>query len=98
METSKLKIANIDFMMMKMTKDFLDGKLDGLTYRFDFEYHLAKRYKKMHKEDSEYCDLIYENLFEDGVLKFDEFTEEKFKKVIKKHYTYIKQIAKEGFF
>ena len=52
-----MKLPNIDFMM-NMTKDFLDGKIDGVTYSLDFPYELEKRYKKMHKEDDDYCELI----------------------------------------
>ena len=92
-----MKLPNIDFMM-NMTKDFLDGKIDGVTYSLDFPYELEKRYKKMHKEDDDYCELIYEDLYEDGVARFNELSDQEFKKVIKKHYTYIKKIAKEGFY
>ena len=58
--------------MMNMTKEFLDGKIDGMTYNLDFSYELEKRYKKMHKEDDDYCYLINEDLYEDGVARFNE--------------------------
>lgn len=34
---------NIDYMM-NMTKDFLDGKIDQITYSLDFPYELEQRY------------------------------------------------------
>lgn len=96
-ESCKVNLPNIDFMM-DMTKDFLDGKIDCVRYSLDFEYHMEKRYKKMHKEDDDYCYLIYEDLYEDGVARFNELSDLEFKKLIRKHYNYIKKIAKEGFY
>jgi hypothetical protein len=96
-ENCKVKLPNIDFMM-NMTKEFLDGKMDSVSYSLDFPYELQKRYKKMNQEDDDYCYLIYEDLYEDGVARFDELSETEFKKLIRKHYNYIKKIAKEGFY
>ena len=92
-----MKLPNIDFMM-NMTKEFLDGKKDATSYSLDFSYELEKRHKKMNKEDDDYCYLIYEDLYEDGVARFNELSDTAFKKLIKKHYNYIKKIAKEGFY
>ena len=92
-----MKLPNIDFMM-NMTKEFLDGKIDGVSYSLDFEYYLEKRYKKMQKEDDYYCYLIYEDLYQDGVARFNELSDQDFKKLIRKHYNNIKKIAKEGFY
>jgi hypothetical protein len=36
---------NIDYMM-NMTKEFLNGKIDGIAYTLDFPYELEQRYKK----------------------------------------------------
>ena len=58
-ENYKVKLPNIDFMM-NMTKDFLDGKIDGISYSLDFPYELEKRYKKMKKEDDDYFPEIFE--------------------------------------
>jgi len=92
-----VKLPNIDFMM-EMTKDFLDGKIDGVSYSLDFEYYLEKRYKKMQKEDGDYCYLIYEDLYQDGVARFNDLSDQDFEKLIRKHYNNIKKIAKEGFY
>jgi len=81
-----------------MTKEYLAGEIDEISYSLDFPYELEKRYKKMHKEDDEYCDLIYEDLYENGVVRFNDMSDEEFKKLIRKHYNYIKKIAKEGFY
>ena len=96
-ESYKVKLPNIDFMM-NMTKEFLEGKIDGVTYSLDFSYQMEKRYKKMNKEDDDYCYLINEDLYEDGVVRFNELSDAEFKKLIRKHYNYIKKIAKEGFY
>ncbi|MHB0929538.1 MAG: hypothetical protein ACYC3W_11680 [Candidatus Nanopelagicales bacterium] len=84
--------------MMNMTKEFLDGKIDETPYALDFQHELKVRYSKMKREDDDYCYLIYEDLYKDGVLKFDNLSDEEFKKLIRKHYNYIKKIAKEGFY
>ena len=88
---------NIDYIM-NMTKEYLDGKIDDMAYSLDFPYELEKRYKKMYREDDDYCDLIYECLYEEGVCLFNELSGEEFKKLIRKQYNYIKKIAREGFY
>jgi len=95
-EKNKVKLPNIDFMM-NMTKEFLDGKIDGVPYSLDFAHELDKRYKKMNKEDDDYCYLIYEDLYEDGVARFNELSDQDFKKLIRKHYNYIKKMPKKVF-
>lgn len=88
---------NIDYMM-NMTKEFLSEKIDEVTYSLDFPYELQQRYKKMRREDYDYCELIYEYLYEEGAAMFDELSGLDFKKLIQKQYNYIKKIAKEGFY
>lgn len=87
---------NIDFMM-NMTKEYLSGEMDVIDYSLDFPYELEKRYKKMHREDDDYCELIYECLYEEAVVLFNELSDGEFKRLIRKQYNYIKKIAKEGF-
>lgn len=88
---------NINFMM-NMTKKFLDGKIDDIAYTLDFPYEIEKRYNKMHREDDDYCELIYECLYEEGIAIYDDISDDEFKELIRKQYNYIKQIAKEGFY
>ena len=88
---------NIDYMM-NMTKEFLSGEIDGIAYTLDFPYELEQRYKKMHREDDDYCELIYECLYEEGIAMYNELSDSAFKKLIRKQYNYIKKIAKEGFY
>ena len=92
-----MSLPNIDYMM-NMTKDFLSGKIDYIAYTLDFPYELDKRYNKMHREDDDYCELIYECLYEEGIALFDDLPHDEFKKLIRKQYNYIKKIAKEGFY
>jgi hypothetical protein len=51
------KQPNIDFVM-NMTKKYLNGEIDLIDYSLDFPYELEKRYRKMHREDDDYCELI----------------------------------------
>ena len=88
---------NIDYMM-NMTKEFLSGEIDGIAYTLDFPYELEQRYKKMHQEDDDYCQLIYECLYEEGIAIYNELSDAEFKKLIRKQYNYIKKITKEGFY
>ncbi len=88
---------NIEYMM-NMTKEFLSDEIDGIAYTLDFPYELEQRYKKMHREDDDYCELIYECLYEEGIAIYNELSDDEFKKLIRKQYNYIKKIAKEGFY
>lgn len=92
-----MKQPNIDYMM-NMTKEYLSGKMDVIDYTLDFPYELDQRYRKMHREDDDYCDLIYECLYEEGVAMYNELSDGEFKKLIRKQYNYIRKIAKEGFY
>lgn len=83
---------------MNMTKEFLTGEIDGIAYTLDFPFELEKRYKKMLREDDDYCELIYECLYEEGIAIYNELSDVEFKKLIRKQYNYIKTIAKEGFY
>lgn len=88
---------NINFMM-NMTKKFLDGKIDDITYTLDLPYEIENRYNKMHRQDDDYCELIYECLYEEGIALYDDLSDDEFKVLIRNQYDYIKQIAKEGFY
>ena len=81
-----------------MTKKFLDGKIDDTAYTLDFPYELEKRYKKMYREDDDYCELIYECIYEEGITLYNKLSDAEFKKLIQEKYDYIKQIASEGFY
>lgn len=83
---------------MNMTKKFLDGKIDDIAYTLDFPYELEKRYKKMYREDDDYCELIYECIYEEGITLYNKLSDAEFKKLIQEKYDYIKQIASEGFY
>lgn len=52
----------------------------------------------MYNEDKDYCELIYEDFYEDGVSRFNDLSDHEFKKLIRTHFNYIKKIAKEGFY
>ena len=94
-----MSLTNINYMV-NTTKDFHKGKIDDITYTLDFSYELEKRYKKMNREDDDYCELIYECLYEEGIALYNNLSDSEFKKLIRKQYAYIRirQIAKEGFY
>jgi chloramphenicol O-acetyltransferase len=92
-----MKLPNINFIM-ELTKDFLDGKIDGVSYSSDFEDYLEEYIEDMEKEDEDYSYLIYEYLYEDGVARFDDLPDKEFETLIRKHYRKIRKIAREGFY
>ncbi|QZY57177.1 hypothetical protein [Crassaminicella profunda] len=90
-------MTHINFVM-DMTKAYLDGEMDCITYSLDFPYEVEKRYRKMVNEDRDYAELIFDTLIEEGTNLFNELSDEEFKELIKKQYKYIKDVASEGFF
>lgn len=90
-------MTNINYMM-DMTKSFLDGEIDCISYWLDFPYEIEKRYRKMVREDRDYAELIYDYLVEEGTNKYNDLSDDQFKKLIRKQYKYIKDVASEGFF
>lgn len=91
-----MKTPNIDFVM-NMTKFYLGGKIDCITFTLDFPYEIEQRYNRMVRENREYAELIYDYLVEEGTNESDSLTDDQFKKLIRKQYKYIKDVAREGF-
>lgn len=94
---SKVGIPNINYVMT-MTKSFLDGEIDDITYWLDFPYEIEKRYRKMVKEDRDYAELIFDCLVEEGTNRYNDLSDAEFVKLIHKQYQYIMDVASEGFF
>jgi len=90
-------MTNINYVM-GMTKSFLDGETNSMSYFLDFPYEVETRYRKMGRENREYADLILECLVEEGTDKFNELSDAQFKRLIRKQYKYIKDVASDGFF
>lgn len=72
-----------------MTKSYLDGETDSMTYNLDFPYEVETRYKKLLKENKELAELIYDCLVEDGVNLYEDLTEKEFKEKITKEYDFV---------
>jgi hypothetical protein len=89
-------MTNINYVM-DMTKSFLDGEIDIIDFYLDFPYEIEKRYRKMVREDKDYAELIYDYLVEEGTNKYDDLSDAQFKRLIRKQYKYIKEVASEGF-
>lgn len=64
-----MKQPNIAFAL-QMTKDYLDGKIDALTYRLDFPHEVEIRYEKMVRENPMMAELIFDCLVEDGAFLY----------------------------
>lgn len=71
-----------------MTRNFLSGTIDPISYVLDFSYEFNKRYKAMRREHRELANLIYDRLYEEGIVKMqeDNLPDDACKKLIKKQY------------
>lgn len=94
---SRVGMPNINYVM-DMTKSFLDGEIDSINYWLDFPREIARRYRKMVKEDRDYAELIYDCLVEEGTDRYNDLPDAEFVKLIRKQYKYIMDVASEGFF
>ncbi len=87
-----MKKPNIEFLMA-MTKAYVDGELDSVSYSLDFPYEVETRYKMLLKEDRALAQIIYDCLVEEGVNLYQDITEEEFKDKIKNEYEFIRDIV-----
>lgn len=87
-----MKKPNIEFLMA-MTKAYLDGELDSVSYSLDFPYEVETRYKELLKEDRVLAEIIYDCLVEEGVNLYHELSEKEFKDKISKEYEFINDIV-----
>lgn len=69
-----------------MVREYLDGEMDAISFRLDFPYEIEQRYRKMVREDSDYADMIYFYLVEQGTNLAGEMSDAAFKKLIQKQY------------
>ncbi len=87
-----MKKPNIEFLMA-MTKAYLDGELDSVSYSLDFPYEVETRYKMLLKEDRALAEIIYDCLVEEGINLYQELSEKEFKDKITKEYEFIRDIV-----
>lgn len=87
-----MKKPNIEFLVA-MTKAYLDGELDSVSYSLDFPYEVETRYKELLKEDRVLAEIIYDCLVEEGVNLYHELSEKEFKDKISKEYEFINDIV-----
>ena len=87
-----MRKPNIEFLMA-MTKAYLDGELDSVSYSLDFPYEVETRYKELLKEDRVLAEIIYDCLVEEGVSLYHELSEKEFKDKISKEYEFINDIV-----
>lgn len=86
-----MKQPNITYAL-QMTKDYLDGKIDSLTYGLDFPYEVESRYRKMVKENRMMAELIYDCLVEDGAFLYHDLSEEQFEVKIRERYELVDDV------
>ena len=87
-----MKKPNIEFLVA-MTKAYLDGELDSVSYSLDFPYEVETRYKELLKEDRVLAEIIYDCLVEEGVNLYHELSEKEFKDKISKEFEFINDIV-----
>lgn len=88
--------SNIDYMM-GMVKAYLAGEMPRYIFELDFQNEILARYKKMVREHREYAELFYDLLSEDGVDAGDGLSDAEFKRLIRRQYNEVKNIASGGF-
>ncbi len=88
MRFTEVKQPNIAFAL-QMTKDYLDGKIDSLSYGLDFPHEVEARYKKMVRENRMMAELIYDCLVEDGAFLYHDLSDEEFEAKIREQYEFV---------
>lgn len=83
-----MKQPNIAFAL-QMTKDYLDGKIDALTYRLDFPHEVEIRYEKMVRENPMMAELIFDCLVEDGAFLYHDLPAEEFEAKVREQYEFV---------
>ena len=83
--------------IMNMTKSFIGGEIDSMSYALDFPFEVETRYQMMVSENHAYADLIFECLVEGGAYKFNELSDTQFKKLIQKQFDHVRSVACDGF-
>lgn len=88
-----MKQPNISFVL-KMTKDFLDGKMADYEYRLDFPYEVEQRYAKMKKENQILTEIIWECLVEPTLELYNDVSDDEFREKIAQEYDYIQDVRR----
>jgi hypothetical protein len=85
--------------VMNMTREFINGEMSLIDYMLDFPHEVYERIRAMRRENSQYADLIWTELLEDGVYELDrrKLSDQDFLVLIKKQYERVREIADEGF-
>ena len=65
---------------------FLESFTGCLHFVLGFPYEMEKRCARMQKEDSEYAEMIYDELITDGVDQADRLSETEFRELMQAQY------------
>ncbi|MCF7924815.1 MAG: hypothetical protein K9L64_06920 [Candidatus Izimaplasma sp.] len=84
--------ANIEYMLT-LTKAFLEGHMTDIDFKLDFSYEIDLRYRKMVKEDDYLADVIYFYIYEEGIDKHYDDTDDSLFQVIEENFHEILNIC-----
>ena len=72
--------------LLKMVRQYLNGKMGLIDFVLDFPYEMQKRYQKAVKEDAEYADMMYYYLIECGMDKAEGMSDDAFRRLMQEQY------------
>ena len=72
--------------LLKMVRQYLNGKMGLIDFVLDFPYEMEKRYQKAVKEDPEYADMMYYYLIECGTDKAQGMSDDAFRRLMQEQY------------
>jgi len=82
--------------MMEFVQEYLDGKMDRLSFDLDFIHYLIKHYPKMDRENAELAECFNFYLAEEGFDQAQNLTDANHKKLIKKQFNEFKSAMEDG--
>jgi hypothetical protein len=82
--------------MMAFVQEYLDGKMDRMSFDLDFNHYLIKHFPKMERETGELADCFAFYLSEEGVDQADGLSDAAHKKMIKKQFGEFKAAMSDG--
>jgi hypothetical protein len=80
-----MRRTNIN-VILRMVRDFLNGKMDDIAFLLDFPHEIETRYQKMCSEDPDHADLIYYYLVRNGADLYGAMSYEAFRAHIQNQY------------
>ena len=89
-------LTNINYMM-NLVNEYVLGKGTRSNFELEFEIEFEARYKRMTREDREYAEVFYDWIYVGGIDAGANMTDATFKRLLKRQYNEVKDIADGGF-